>query len=138
MRSLRGNGPLLLLVAVVAGPELLKKCKPLGRVIGDVLIKAGETINGIVGTEEPAAPPKDEMNKQDPNATTKVGAGTEEQDLDTASPIGHEEVEAQIAAEAKGDGAVPEPIDPVPHQEDKPLEPDQTRNPHRQQNSQPE
>jgi len=78
------------------------------------------------------------VNKQQPNKTTKVGAGTHEQDLDTASPYAHEEIEAQIAGEAAADGAVPEPVDPSNRKDKKPLEPDQARNPRRQQNSRPD
>jgi hypothetical protein len=78
------------------------------------------------------------MNRQPQDKTTKVGAGTEEMDLKTASPTGHEEVEASIAAEAKGDAEVPEPVDPSNRKENKPLEPAQPQNPRRQTNSRPD
>ncbi len=78
------------------------------------------------------------MNRQPKDKTTKQGAGTKEQDLSTASPYGHEEIESQIAAEVKGDDEVPRPLDPSARKENKPLEPDQPRNPRRQKNSRPD
>jgi hypothetical protein len=78
------------------------------------------------------------MNRQPKDKTTKTGAGTEEVDLNTASPTGHEEVESAIAAEVKGDAEVPRPVDPSDRKEHKPLEPDQPRNPRRQTNSRPD
>lgn len=74
--------------------------------------------------------------------TTKVGAGTEQVDMETVHPYGHEEIAAQIAAEAKGDAKVPPVLDPTQVEptpkERKPLEPDQPRNPRRQRNSRPD
>ncbi|MGV3614344.1 MAG: hypothetical protein ACO1SV_03320 [Fimbriimonas sp.] len=78
------------------------------------------------------------MNCQPNDKTTKVGAGTEDVDLKTVSPTGHEEVEAVIAAEAKGDAEVPETVDPSDRKENKPQEPEQPQNPRRQTNSRPD
>jgi len=128
MRSPRGPfnaGPLaLLLVAAVAAPELLRQCKPLAKSIGDFLVKAGEEIKKMAGTEEAAETPNDAVSEataekgehkdDESNETTKEGAGTEDVDLDTVSPTGHEEVEALIAAEAKGDSEAPAPSETKP------------------------
>lgn len=83
-------------------------------------------------------PPYSGMNRKTTEKTTKVDDGTKQVDLDTVHPYGHEEVEAQIAAEAKGNDEVPEPVDPSDRKEHKPLEPDQPRNPRRQTNSRPD
>ncbi|AIE83475.1 hypothetical protein OP10G_0107 [Fimbriimonas ginsengisoli Gsoil 348] len=148
------------MLIAAALPEIFRRCKPLAKTIADTLIKAGETVQRMAETDEPKAatvadaPVADDLTVVDaivvepgtgtaaeaPNPdvkedTTKVGAGTKEVDLNTASPTGHEEIASQIAAEAKGDGAASEPVSPRPRKARKPLEPDQPRNPKRTKNS---
>jgi hypothetical protein len=132
------NGPLVAVLLAAALPEVLKRCKPLAKIVGDTLERTGKFVHQMAGTEEDAVAPNPDVKEQTADQTTKVGKGTEEVDLETASPTGHDEVSAQIAAEAKGDGAATEPVDPAPRKEKKPLEPDQPRNPRRQKNSRPD
>lgn len=145
-------GPALLLaVAIVAIPEVLRRCKPISKAVGDFLVKAGEEVHKLAGTDETVDAPNqdvktdasDEKKQEETappiqNETTKVGAGTEDIDLETASPIGHEEVSAQIAAEAQGDGGAVEPIDPIPQKEAEPIQPPQPENPKQTQPTSPE
>jgi hypothetical protein len=77
------------------------------------------------------------MDHQPVNRTTKEGAGTKDVDLESASPATHEEVGAYIAAEAKGDREVPEPIEEN-RTEEKPLKIGEEPNPKRTQNSRPD
>jgi len=127
---MRSRGPFnpgpvaLLLVAAVALPELLKQCKPLAKTVGDFLVKVGEEVQKMAGTEEAVEAPnesvseveaeKGEHQDDESNETTKEGAATEEIALDTVSPTGHEEIESQIAAEAKGDTEAPAPSETKP------------------------
>ena len=54
----------ILLIAIVAVPELLKRCKPFARTLGDVLQKAGKEIHrmGEVEEETPPRPVEPEPN----------------------------------------------------------------------------
>lgn len=78
------------------------------------------------------------MNRQPSDRSTKVGAGTEDIDLKTVSPTGHEEVESQIAAEAKGDTEFPGHREGKPDADRRPEPPDQVQNPKRNRNSRPD
>lgn len=69
------------------------------------------------------------MNQQPEDKTTKVGAGTKDVDLKTVSPTGHEEVEAHIASEAKGDHEAPKPLDSSGEKEEETPPVHQTQNP---------
>lgn len=120
---MRSRGPFnpgpvaLLLVAAVALPELLKQCKPLAKSVGDFLVKVGEEVQKMAGTEAPEETPNEgvsEVNAEkgthyddESTESTKEGAATAEVALDTVSPTGHEEIASQIAAEAKGDTEAP-------------------------------
>lgn len=140
----------LTLIVLAAGlaPVVVKKAKPLAKNLGDLLVKAGESLREAAKGTSPEPPPSNDDVRQ-PEDTTKVGAKTEDVDLDTASPTGHEEVESDIAAEAVQDGAAPDsPQEKTPpdaqqptaeeHHDRKPVEPDQPLNPKRNQNSQSE
>lgn len=54
------------------------------------------------------------MDLQPKETSTKQGAGTQQIDLDTVSPTGHEEVITEIAHEQKGDAQVPAPPESKP------------------------
>lgn len=63
------------------------------------------------------------------DSTTKKGKETQGVKLETVSPLGHEEAEAQYAKEAMGDGAATKPLKPEKEQkptiqEDNPKHPD--------------
>jgi hypothetical protein len=173
--SFRYQGRFTLLV-LAAGlvPVVLKQSKPLAKAVGDTLVKAGEALKKmseapdtpetttasssaeVVEAEvvvEPGTPVDEATPNEDVNTdkTTKVGAGTDDVAMETASPYAHEEVSAQIAAEAmaEGDGAATEePMSQEPpeaqmrthdqQRESKPVEPDQPINPRRQTNSRPD
>jgi hypothetical protein len=107
-------GPIaLLLVAAVAVPEFLKHCKPLAKSIGDFLVKAGEDLQKVAGTEEePAAPNEVVSEVQAEMGEHRDDESNEELqtvDPDTASPAAKQEVEAQKASEQKGDAEAPAP-----------------------------
>lgn len=126
MRYPRGPHPVaLLVVAAFAVPEVLRRCKPLAKSVGDFLVKTGEEVKKLAGTEDDSTAPNEVMNEaREAEAEEKkeeaekreearqeeyeVVDETEDVQLDTVSPTGHHEVEAEIAAEAKGDREAPE------------------------------
>lgn len=75
------------------------------------------------------------MNK---NETTKVDREMGGVPLETASPIGQEELEQQVAREEMETRTPPKPLRADDQKEKKPLEPDQPLNPKRTQNSRPD
>jgi hypothetical protein len=72
--------------------------------------------------------------------TTKVQRESKHEPLESSSPIGHEEIEQQIAVESINDGAAVEPVKPsaAERQKRKKPEPEQPLNPKRQVNSRPD
>jgi hypothetical protein len=73
------------------------------------------------------------------DTTTKTGRKAHGIRIETSTPIGHEEMEAEHLAEDRGTGKTPEKLQPKRTTQDrKPLEPVQKLNPKRNQNSRPD
>lgn len=153
----------LLLAVVFVAPEIFKRCKPLAKGLGDFLIKTGEEIHKMgksdesEGTTEASSAPNDDVKvneaKTSSNEETPKGDTVKEQlvsdiseghgdspeisvdpvDGDSVSPIGHDEQQAHEAVVAKGDGASPEPVTPIPHtDEDEDTDKENPKDPHLQ------
>jgi hypothetical protein len=45
------------MIAVVAAPEILKRCKPFAKTLGDLLVEAGKEIHKLGEVEEPVVTP---------------------------------------------------------------------------------
>jgi hypothetical protein len=88
------------------------------------------------GTKPASLAANTDVNK---NKTTKQGRSTRDVPLESASPIGQDEIQANMASEAMGDGAATEPVPTSPRkrQQRKKTEPPQPLNPRRQKNSRP-
>lgn len=116
---------------------------------------AEEAPESSKGTPEASAAPNDDVKANEGTPNTEAGKEetVKEQivadmaeghsetpeisvpptDPDTVSPTGHDEHDAHEAAMAKGDGASPEPVTPIPHtDEDEDTDKENPKDPHLQ------
>ena len=74
-RSPLGN-PLLWIVAAFVLPEVVKKCKPFAKAVGDTLVSAGEAFRRAseepVKTEAPLAKVEEAKTEEEPVAVAEV------------------------------------------------------------------
>lgn len=75
-RSPLGN-PLVWLVACLVLPEVVKRCKPLAKTLGDVMVKAGESFQKAAAEPEKASvaeKPASEAAPAEPEPATPPAA----------------------------------------------------------------
>jgi hypothetical protein len=131
-----GRAGLIVLAAVIT-PVVLKKCRRITKRVGEGMMQVGEKLRDYAneGTSNNGAAPNADVKEANPataaTATTKVKASTKGADLNAASPTGQEEMEAHIAADVKGDTAVPTAPPRKKRAAETKTKPDQPLNPKR-------
>lgn len=98
----------VIMLAVAFAPLVLRKLKPVTRAVGEGLVKAGETLRRIAedqGTATAATATNEAM--RNPEETTKAGAEAADVPMESASPIGQEEIAEQAAVEATAEHRPP-------------------------------